>query len=263
LPVLTAMSCVLGGFEVPGYDGLGETLLLSQTGGAIAVWAPTGLSLNDPAQTLCEGFYSTVFNDKEGILGDGLLKALRIYGDSGRMPYMLNIYNLLGDPGLMVSGLKGAYQGKSVTSGTNGTVSGWSYDEWKWTVFTAEQAADPAISGAAANPSGNGVPNFIEYAFGGNPLAGNWPAALGIAATHGDTNYQVELTYKQRKSASDVNYVLDVSSNLFDWYNSVGYSVVVGITDDGNGETETVTIKARPPGTNISPGYMRLRVNEQ
>ncbi|MCP4627730.1 MAG: hypothetical protein GY850_30060, partial [bacterium] len=46
LPVVTAMTCVVGRFAIPGYDSLSETLLLHKEGGAIAVWAPTGLSLN-------------------------------------------------------------------------------------------------------------------------------------------------------------------------------------------------------------------------
>ena len=133
-PVLTAMSCVMGQFAVPGYDCLGETLMLSSNSGAIVVWSPTGLSLNDPAEKLCEGFYGAVFQDGKGILGDAVLKALRGYEKSGMIRYMLDIYDVLGDPGLLISGQTGTYEGNSpafwldTTAAGNGTVNvadGW------------------------------------------------------------------------------------------------------------------------------------------
>ena len=45
LAVLTAFTCLAGQFGFPGQESLGEAMLLSP-GGAVAVWAPSGLSLN-------------------------------------------------------------------------------------------------------------------------------------------------------------------------------------------------------------------------
>jgi alpha-tubulin suppressor-like RCC1 family protein len=100
LPVVTAMTCVAGRFAIPGYDALGELLVLRQGGGAIAAWAPTGLSENDLAVILDESFFSTVFVDGENILGEVVLKALVDYAGAGKPVYMLDIFNLLGDPAL-------------------------------------------------------------------------------------------------------------------------------------------------------------------
>jgi hypothetical protein len=99
-PVVTAMTCVAGRFAIPGYDALGELLVLRQGGGAIAAWAPTGLSENDLAVILDESFFSTAFVDEENILGEVVLKALVDYAGTGNPVYMLDIYNLLGDPAL-------------------------------------------------------------------------------------------------------------------------------------------------------------------
>jgi hypothetical protein len=99
-PVVTAMTCVAGRFAIPGYDALGELLVLRQGGGAIAAWAPTGLSENDLAVILDESFFRTVFIDEENILGEVVLKALVDYAGTGKPVYMLDIYNLLGDPAL-------------------------------------------------------------------------------------------------------------------------------------------------------------------
>ena len=49
LPVLTAMTCMIGLFSFPGYDTLGEEMLLKENGGVIAVFAPASLSINSEA----------------------------------------------------------------------------------------------------------------------------------------------------------------------------------------------------------------------
>lgn len=98
LPVVTAMTCVAGRFSMPGYDCLGELLVLHEGGGAVAGWAPSGLSLNDLAVVLNKALFNAAFVDGEKILGDVVLMALEEYRWSGKAPYMLDIYNLLGDP---------------------------------------------------------------------------------------------------------------------------------------------------------------------
>jgi hypothetical protein len=100
LPVVLALTCVVGRYGVPGFDCLGEALLMKSGGGAIGVWAPTGLSMNDAAMQLDDGFFQSRFTDGETVLGDAVLSALEDYGAIGFERYMLQIYNLLGDPAL-------------------------------------------------------------------------------------------------------------------------------------------------------------------
>jgi hypothetical protein len=100
LPVVTAMTCLAGRFAIPGFDSLAEIMVLHQGCGAIAAWAPSGLSNNTLALTLDEGFFRAAFIEHAKVLGDMVLKALKYYALSGKAPYMLDIYNLLGDPAL-------------------------------------------------------------------------------------------------------------------------------------------------------------------
>jgi hypothetical protein len=102
LPVMTAMTCVAGRFAIPGIDSLGELLVLRQGGGAIAAWAPTGLSLNELALILDKEFFCAVFEDEEKILGEMVLRALEDYAWAGKPRFMLDIYNLMGDPALQM-----------------------------------------------------------------------------------------------------------------------------------------------------------------
>ena len=99
LPVVTALTCAAGRFAMPGYVCLGETLLLRTGGGAIAFWGPSGLSLNDRAKILGQGFFKEFFRPGRTTLGGVVLGALRSHradDDTSR------VYNLLGDPALRV-----------------------------------------------------------------------------------------------------------------------------------------------------------------
>jgi hypothetical protein len=102
LPVVTAMTCDMGQFAIPGYDSLSEVLAMKDNGGAIAVWSAAGASLNEESKILGSGFFGAVFQDGEHILGDAILRALEDYARTGNAPHMLDIYNLLGDPALQM-----------------------------------------------------------------------------------------------------------------------------------------------------------------
>jgi len=102
LPLVTAMTCIVGRFCIPGLDTLSETLVLKNNGGAVAVWAPTGASLNYLARQLAEKFFKAAFQAGEKTLGKAVQKALADYNALGEPPFMLYIYTLLGDPALEI-----------------------------------------------------------------------------------------------------------------------------------------------------------------
>ena len=100
LPVLTAMTCVVGRFAIPGYESLSEAIVLASNGGAVAVLAPTGASLNNQSIILAEAFFKAFFQGQEKTLGKLLLKAMKDFAALDGDPIILNMYNLLGDPAL-------------------------------------------------------------------------------------------------------------------------------------------------------------------
>jgi len=99
-PIVASMTCSISRFEPPGYTSLGEELVLSAAGGAIASWAPSGQSLNGEAKILNEAFVDALFAGGEVRVGDAVHDALAHYGGSGDLAYIRDIYNLLGDPAL-------------------------------------------------------------------------------------------------------------------------------------------------------------------
>lgn len=99
-PVISTFSCYIGYFAIPGFDSLGEQLVLAPDGGAAAVVAPNYLSQNAQARVLNDRFLREVFRDEgEATLGEAFRRALAAAGGSVA-PGTLLKYGILGDPAL-------------------------------------------------------------------------------------------------------------------------------------------------------------------
>lgn len=103
LPVVSALTCIVNRFEVPGFSPLGVELLRKPSGGAVAVFAPTGLSYNAAVQDLGDLFFNGLHRTPGERLGEAARNALRTYLQLGSQPGMADIYTLLGDPALLLS----------------------------------------------------------------------------------------------------------------------------------------------------------------
>lgn len=97
-PVTTALSCIVNLHDEEGYDSLGESMVLRVGGGAIAMWAPTGLSQNASAVELNRELLSSLYESGHPVLGDAIVAALKEYAKMTQVSYMPRLYTLLGDP---------------------------------------------------------------------------------------------------------------------------------------------------------------------
>jgi hypothetical protein len=102
LPIVSSLTCAVGRFEVPGATSLGEALTMAQDRGAVAVWAPSGLSFNEAAGHLDRSFVEALFDPSYRTVGQAIRKANSDYSAEGRLEFMTQIYNLLGDPALQL-----------------------------------------------------------------------------------------------------------------------------------------------------------------
>ncbi|MDH3727480.1 MAG: C25 family cysteine peptidase, partial [Myxococcales bacterium] len=104
-PIFATMTCSASRFAVPGVVSLGEALLVDEEA-AIAVWGPSGISVNEYAAILSSAFLDELNAGIETRIGPvinrtfGELKGM----ENGRD--MIEIYHLFGDPALRVA--KGA-----------------------------------------------------------------------------------------------------------------------------------------------------------
>ena len=101
LPVVLALTCLAGRFDLPGFASLGESLVRAPENGAVAFLGPVLLSSNADAAVLNQALAESISSGRWLSLGEAILDAQRQLLETGSanrsMPY---VYNLLGDPAL-------------------------------------------------------------------------------------------------------------------------------------------------------------------
>ena len=95
------MTCTMNRFAVPGVPSLGELLVKSPTGGAAAVWGPSGLAFHGEARQLAEALLRPGRGGRAGS-ATGCWARCASFVERGGDPQLLDIYNLLGDPALLI-----------------------------------------------------------------------------------------------------------------------------------------------------------------
>jgi hypothetical protein len=130
-----------------------------------------------------------------------------------------------------------------------------SFAAWQSQYFTAEQLADPTISGPTADPYGSGVPNLLAYALQLNPATVRPTDVPSPVITNG----HLTVTYFVPNSISDISYIVEVSSDLQTWNSGSGYTSIVTSVPGSSGTT--ITVQDQLPAT-TQKHFMRLRVTQ-
>jgi hypothetical protein len=102
LPLLSALTCSVNRFDVPGVTPLGALLAIQPGGGAIAVWSSSGLSLHPEAKALGQMFGYALANPANLRLGDAVQEALQRYAAIPGMSETIDLYTVLGDPAILL-----------------------------------------------------------------------------------------------------------------------------------------------------------------
>lgn len=101
-PLFISMTCLIARYSEPGLPSLGEALLLHNRGGIIAAIGPVALSSDYMAKLLNESIARAWVSAPGQTLGQIWRKALSDYAEAGLDPYLPSIYNVLGDPGMVL-----------------------------------------------------------------------------------------------------------------------------------------------------------------
>jgi hypothetical protein len=101
-PLMVAMNCLSGYFVAPNVESLSEAFLKAGGRGVIGTFSPTGLSLDGPAHAYHRALMAELVSGQHARLGDAVLAAQRDYALTGAFPELLEVYTLLGDPGLEI-----------------------------------------------------------------------------------------------------------------------------------------------------------------
>jgi hypothetical protein len=105
LPVVLNFTCLTGLFTHPKVQSLAETLLWKADAGAVAVLAPTSLTLGSDQSFLSEALVREFLANPTERLGDLVLKAWQaVPADSPSARDVLQTFLLFGDPALVIVG---------------------------------------------------------------------------------------------------------------------------------------------------------------
>jgi hypothetical protein len=103
LPVIINMTCLTGLFTHPKVQSLAETLLWKPDGGAVALLAPTSLTLGSDQSYLSNALVQNLLQDRTARLGDLLVQAQREVAAQGESTRdVLRTFLLFGDPALKI-----------------------------------------------------------------------------------------------------------------------------------------------------------------
>jgi hypothetical protein len=95
----------------------------------------------------------------------------------------------------------------------------WPFIAWRGARFTAAERRDPAISGAEADPDGDGRGNALEYLALTNPKMADGVGDLVAvtAAREGEGDVRLGVTIRLNRDAVDVPAWVEVSTDLGRW----------------------------------------------
>jgi hypothetical protein len=121
----------------------------------------------------------------------------------------------------------------------------------------ARWMVDNGFTDPLDDPSASGLSNLLTYALGTDLLPVPLSALPNVTIVSVAGTQFVAIEYRQRSDAADIEYSVEMSSDLVLWD---GITIPVTIVDNGDG-TDTVTTRAFEPADGSSSQFLRLRVS--
>jgi len=130
------------------------------------------------------------------------------------------------------------------------------YAEWTQRCFRRD--ATPVQTDPNGDPDSDGIPNAVEYAFDLSPMHPNRSDLPGFvlveSANQGDYH---AINHRRRIGSSDLQYNVQVSTNLVQW--AGGATVDIEVTSLGDG-MEAATARTLYTVSGLTNHFMRVRV---
>jgi len=131
------------------------------------------------------------------------------------------------------------------------------YDAWRFAHFTAAELADIALGGPSGDSDGDGLPQLMEYALGGDPHIADAPShqpRVSLIADH------LTLNYTRPNFITDVTYTVEWSTDLQIW--GTGSTIIEQVSSTTNADA-TITVSTRAVALlSASPRqFIRLRIS--
>ncbi|HIG29270.1 MAG TPA: CRTAC1 family protein [Verrucomicrobiales bacterium] len=136
------------------------------------------------------------------------------------------------------------------------------YLAWQLREFEANDLNDPTVSGRTADPDRDNVPNQLEYAFGREPLVFESKPLISphITKDPGDQLHYLTMTFTRMISPTDLDYMVEVSSDLYHWQSGPSFTEEMDVIGSGNRLTQHGIVKILPPIQNANQLFARIKV---
>ncbi len=141
------------------------------------------------------------------------------------------------------------FAGLSVTTPTQ-------YQSYMGTYFTAQQMADPTITGDMADPDHDGISNLLEYAFGMDPTHADVSNLPVMSLQNG----YMTISFVQRVAPTDLTYTVEVSSDMSTWNSGSSYTTQVSTTAI-DAATQRVVVRDNTLVSAATRRFIRVRVS--
>jgi len=133
------------------------------------------------------------------------------------------------------------------------------YALWRARFFTPAELTNPAISGDTADPDGDSIVNFVEYAFNLNPRVADHPSLPRAFLEHTAGATYLDVQFTRRNAPTDVAYLPQTSNDLRVW--NPASATELSAVDNGDG-TSLVTLRILSDPETVSPVFVRIAVSK-
>lgn len=163
LPWLLVHNCLTGGFHIQDHNSIGENWLKLEGGGAVGVFAPTGLSTNYVGGPASSAMFQDLFGPtKQRVVGPVVLRSLVVLCERGSIE-ACQYYALQGDPATRLvlhdvapptNVAATASDARVDLSWSASATAGATYD-----VYRADRLQNPSYTRVATGLAGTSFPN--------------------------------------------------------------------------------------------------------
>jgi hypothetical protein len=148
------------------------------------------------------------------------------------------------------------WQASPTAGGTLGQASAHTLATWQTHHFTPAQLADPLVGGWMADPDGDGINNFREWAHGLDPRNHNADPVTQSVQTEGPNRF-LQLGVRVSRSATGLSVFADITPDLDNW--SLGGGTQIGTAIDNGDGTQTLQFR-NPNAVGAGRHFMRIRL---